>query len=303
MKVNFLADAAKETFFYLLYLFKNKISTLTVFFFSILFFFSVYLGIHKLKIYNDSILPKNVEINITNRVVSNKVSAGLNDLITVANQKKQTRSEFLKNVGNLLNSIEFINQYWIRLGLDRNLQIDAIMQIPVMILESKYGEKYLVSSTMNIIAKNPDQESFPGLFTLSVPQVKIEWKPKDLLFKNKNNFSYNIGNRSVNFSWLTKQADIIHGQVQGLGPEYFFNKILWTSDGGFSLTILRKMVQKSVAGTESGSDKNFVVFIGNNDVVNKMQKLKVLLENLNNKNIYPSEIDLNYIDRASFKTL
>jgi hypothetical protein len=143
---------------------------------------------------------------------------------------------------------------------------------------------------MNILAKNPPNEKFPGLFTLSIPEMKVYWKSKEHFFKENNKNLYYIDEKAINFLWLTKQADIIHSQAQVLEAGYFFNKLSWTLENGFVLTMLRKP-----------SDMNFVVFIGHNDIAKKIQNLKILLSSLSSKNLYPQEIDLNYLDKANFK--
>lgn len=259
-------------------------------FLSILFVLLLFLGSYEIYFYSEKISPESVQISIADPEIREKVRSHVSHLIRVSNEEKGSRSEFLKDVGHFLNEIDFINQFWVRLGLDKKLQIDATMQIPTMILEAKYGERYLVSSSMNILSKNPSTEKFPGLFALSIPEMKVYWKSKEYSFKENNKNVYYIGEKPINFLWLTKQADIIHSQTQVLGSEYFFNKLSWTLENGFVLTMLRKP-----------SDMTFVVFIGHNDIAKKIQNLKILLSSLSSKNLYPQEIDLNYLDKANFK--
>lgn len=259
---------------------------------SILAISLILLGLYKIYVYSEKISPDVVQIHIVDPEIREKVRTHVADLMTAQNNSKKTRSEFLNEVAYFLNDIDFIGQFWVRLGLDRKLQIDATLQIPSMILEAKDGERYLVSNSMNILSKDPMSGKFPGLFVLSIPEMKVDWKSKEKSSKEhvKNKISYLIKGNPIDFSWLTKQADVIHYQTQSLGSEYFFYKLSWTSENGFILTMLRKP-----------SDMTFVVFIGHNDIAKKIQNLKILLSNLSNKNLHPQEIDLNYLDKANFK--
>lgn len=252
----------------------------------------IFFGLYKIFCYSEKISPETVQINIVDPEIREKVRVHVSDLMLSQHDLKKTRSEFLNDVAYFLNDIDFIGQFWVRLGLDKKLQIDATLQIPAMILEAKDDERYLVSNSMNILSKNPVNEKFPGLFVLSIPEMKVNWKSKEKSSKDqgKNKILYYINDNPIDFSWLIKQADIIHYQTQSLGSEYFFHKLSWTSENGFVLTMLRKP-----------SDMTFVVFIGHNDIAKKIQNLKILLSNLSNKNLHPQEIDLNYLDKANFK--
>lgn len=236
---------------------------------------------------SEKILPKSVQINIPDEQIKGKISGDVSDLIKLAAETGKTRSEFLGQLADELEQIDFIHQFWIRLGLDEKLQIDAVMQTPVMILESKDSKTYLIGSRMNIIAQNPAREKFPGLYALSLPETKIVWQPKD---KQKKSIRQNQDDESLNLPWIINQANMIHTYSQSLGSEYFFSKLSWTTDTGFVLTMLRKP-----------SDMTFIVFLGHSDIARKIGNLKIMLTELGTKNLYPHEIDLNYPDKANFK--
>ena len=59
------------------------------------------------------------------------------------------------------------------------------MQIPVMLIEAKNGERYIISNNMKIIAKNPSPNEYTSLLRLEAPELKMNWKSKNSNIKNK----------------------------------------------------------------------------------------------------------------------
>lgn len=257
------------------------ISTLII---SIILTLIVSLSIKKINFYSEQMLPTSVNIEINNPKIYNSLSNDIYKAINNANKNHEKRSVLLNRIHKILQNNDQLDQYWIRLGLDRNLQINATLQVPLLILETKSLDKYVVSSTAKIIAKNPNTQDYPGLFYLSAPELKINWKQK-----NKAVFS---SKEPLNFPWLINETKIIYSTFQSLQLNFLISKVLWNSSTGFQL----KLTENTL--TESNS---FLVTLGTDKLVSKITKLKTLLVSLSTKNLHPTEIDLDYTDKASFK--
>lgn len=222
--------------------------------------------------------------------------------------------------------MDIIDQYWIRIGLDGKLQVNAIMQIPMMLIESKNNERYVVSNSMKIIAKNPLPTEYPSLLKLEAPELKVNWKSKNTNIKNKknkktdyNNNAYETNN-TVNFPWLIKQTRIINSEMLNLGTGYSLVKISWDSNAGFTIKINRNIklindknadkqdtkatnMEESLNPQNSAQENdNLIILLGEDLIKEKMDRLKSLLSELNHKNIYPNKVDLDFLDKATFKT-
>src|SRR3989338_2928820 len=78
-------------------------------FLSILAIFALLFGLYKIYCYSEKILPETVQINIVDPEIREKVRTDVSGLMNLSNDKKQTRSEFLKEMSGLLNGIDFIN--------------------------------------------------------------------------------------------------------------------------------------------------------------------------------------------------
>lgn len=320
--LNFLFSLARaiKHFVFLIYNgFKNrpKLSyALSVF---LLAFACIRVSTYFVEIYSEKILPSHVQIDTDNSQVTFELSQLIQKEIEKAKVKKESRSVFLENIKVILDSVDIIDQYWIRLGLDGKLQISAIMQIPIMLIEAKNNERYVISNNMKIIAKNPNINQYASLIKLEAPELKITWKPKNYHSKNikKSTDDHTADkkdfNTPVNFIWLLSQTKFINSEILKLGTGYTLGKISWDSNSGFTLKITRnnqllniKPLEKSKSDTNTSitelqNTDTLLALIGENNLKEKLDRLKTLLKDLGNKKIYPSKIDLDFTDKASFK--
>ena len=178
---------------------------------------------------------------------------------------------------------------------------------------------------MKIIAKNPPSNEYTSLLRLEAPELKMNWKSKNSNIKNKKNkkIDYNNSlsdkNTSVNFPWLMTQTRFINSEMLKIGTGYSLAKILWDSNNGFTLKINRnnlivKQNNDEISNKKTNSIKdpnrsqndrqendNLIALLGENHIKEKMDRLKGLLQELSNKNIYPNKVDLDFTDKASFK--
>ncbi|APJ02457.1 hypothetical protein [Silvanigrella aquatica] len=283
------------------------------------------IGTYFVGTYSEKILPTHIQIETDNKQITHILNTEIQQELDKAIKANEKRSEFIHRINSILASKDIIDQYWIRLGLDGKLQINAIMQIPIMLIEAKNGERYIISNNMKIIAKNPLPQDYASLLKLEAPELKINWKSKNSNIKNKknnkidSNNSYIETNSSVNFPWLMSQTRFINSEMLKIGTGYSLAKIAWDSNSGFTLKINRNNQLLSQKNTENNNTKLlkntetikpqndkidsdfFLALLGENNINEKMERLKRILQELGNKNIYPNKIDLDFTDKASFK--
>lgn len=296
----------KKLFNFIFSLFKKKPQLLTILFTALICSIIIFIGINKVQSYSETLLPTSIDIEINNPQIYNMVNDDISKALFHAQKIHEKRSRFLNRINNILSSYDQIDQYWIRLGLDRKLEINATLQIPILILETKSGDKYVISSMSKIIAKNPDNSQYPGLYALLAPEIKINWKPKFTQQKYKdslsgNNFKiFSTNKESVNFPWLINQTRIIYSNYQELGLNFLLNKVIWNSTIGFQL-ILAEAKNNQLPTTTGSFGNTITVLLGKENIVPRIKELKTILDNLSKKNLLPTEIDLDYTDKASFK--
>ncbi len=280
-------------------------------------------GVYFVDIYSEKILPTQVQIETDNKAITNELYIEISKEIEKSRQNKEKRSDFIAKINSILSSTDLIDQYWIRLGLDGKLQINAIMQIPILLIEAKNGERYVISNNMKIIAKNPLPNEYTSLLKLDAPELKINWKSKNTntkIKKNKKleNNNLNETNTPVNFIWLLTQTKFINSEMLKLGKGYSLSKISWDSNTGFTLKINRnnsllnnKIPDKNAEKPKTDSQNNstlekqdsdyLIALVGENNIKDKLERLKIILKELGNKNILPNKVDLDFTDKASFK--
>jgi hypothetical protein len=311
----------KKTISFIFIFFKNKPRLTYILSICIIAYVCIKVGVYFVEIYSEKILPNHIQIETDNKQITKDIYLEINKELEKAKKYNEKRSDFIVKINSILSSIDMIDQYWIRLGLDGKLQINAIMQIPVMLIEAKNGERYIISNNMKIIAKNPPPNEYTSLLRLEAPELKMNWKSKNSNIKNKKNKKTDYSNSSldtnssVNFPWLITQTRYINSEMLKVGTGYSLAKISWDSNTGFTLKInrnnqilTRKNNEISNEKTANINDQNdrqendsLIALLGDNHIKEKMDRLKGILQELSNKNIYPNKVDLDFTDKASFK--
>ncbi len=315
----------KRIIYFIFIFFKNKPRFTYILSICIISYICIKIGVYFVETYSEKILPTHIQIETDNKQITRDLYLEINKELEKAKKYNEKRSDFVAKINSILSSIDLIDQYWIRLGLDGKLQINAIMQIPVMFIEAKNGERYIISNNMKIIAKNPLSNEYTSLLKLEAPELKINWKSKNSNFKNKKNkkIDYNNSlsdtNSSVNFPWLMTQTRFINSEMLKIGTGYSLAKILWDSNSGFTLKINRNNLivnqkndeisnkktnyinDQNKAQNDRRENDNLIALLGENNIKEKMNRLKGILQELSNKNIYPNKVDLDFTDKASFK--
>ena len=273
----------------------------------------IYLSINKIQVTSEESLPISYKIEANNSKISTSLNNDIYKAIHWAKKNHEKRTHFLTRIYSILNSYDEIDQYWIRLGIDRKLQINITPLIPYLILETKNNEKYILSDNGNILAKNPPQNETIGLLSLKVSEIKINWIPKSS-FKINKKITQNLAKKNVevislnkntvNLYWLVNQTKQIYSEFYKNKTNLYLTKVIWDNKGGFQLHVIDQNPPLTL--TESNNEqkiarKTILVSLGNENLIEKIRKLEIMITDLNKKNTFPTEIDLDYIDRASFK--
>jgi hypothetical protein len=254
----------------------------------------LFFGISKIFNYTQNLLPTTINISIRNENLCKKIKLEISKELILSKRKKDSRNYFLKKVNNILYSYDELDTYKIRLGLDQVLNISATPQIPIFLIEIKGGEKFIVSQSGNIIEKYSKNENYPNLFNIYAPEIKFNWIPKAQKLKTNSLNSPSIkmlsSNKIVpNFSWLINQSKIIIYNLNLVEFNMTPHEIIWNNITGFKIRFIKQ------------NGDNVYIHLGKTDLLNKLKKIPSLLKSISNKNLFPSEIDLDFIDKASLK--
>lgn len=315
----------KKTIHLIYTFFKNKPKLTYILSVFIIAYVCIKIGVYFVETYSEKILPNHIQIETDNKQMTKEIHLEINKELEKSKKYNEKRSDFMLKINSILSSMDLIDQYWIRLGLDGKLQINAIMQIPMMLIDAKNGERYVISNNMKVIAKNPVPNEYTSLLRLEAPELKMNWKSKNSNIKNKKNKKTDYNNSSsntnspVNFPWLMTQTRFINSEMLKIGTGYSLSKISWDSNTGFILKINRNNQILKSKNNEISNDKivnmndqnrtqndrqendSLIALLGENHIKEKMNRLKGILQELSNKNIYPNKVDLDFTDKASFK--
>jgi hypothetical protein len=299
-----IVQKKKSSFFVLFAFLLHPFRKLFIFFLKnpkIFYFIFIFLSVLSISIttfflvkkYVEHILPNHIYINVENKDIENKINGKVIKILSSVKNKNISRSEFLAQVKDYLSSIDIIQDYWVRLGLDGRLIISATLHVPLVFLETKSGDTFLMSYNGTIIAKNVPKENYPGLFTIYLPDSKIFWQPKSLWLKNEKRASAPVlqTSSSVNLIWLAGQVKSLREESLRLGADYALERMSWGPDKGFSILMSK----------HDSEWPSFHVILGRDKIPEKMFKLRFLLDRLYLENMSPREIDLDFPDRASFR--
>lgn len=221
---------------------------------------------------SENTLPKQVEFKIDNPKMQAKISLQVQPIIKKALKEHTKRSQLLTDISEVLATYDIIDTYNIRLGFDGRLVIYANVQKPVMAVHVKNGDVFIIGSAMKIIEKNPNALVLNSVPNIYFPEIQIKDK-KD---------------KSIDYAWFLNQINLINDNFQWYDNKV--QKIVWTNSIGFTVKL---------QNSENTSD--LFVYLGRNEIDTKVEKLKTIASVLKQKNLKPSEIDLDLLDRAFIK--
>lgn len=267
---------------------------------SVAVFFLALFGWHRVWSTTSRMLPKSLAIQTGDSQLTQNLTQNIAKMIEKARQTNETRTHFLQRVQRLLASSDQIDEYGMRLGLDGVLQIHVLVHVPFVLLYTKGGESYVVSSAAHVIAKNVSKDNYVGLPVLSLPEAKLVWKSKALQKKTEpftapRLYTSTSSGRAglLSLPWLIGQTKILYSLFPDLQCPCALSKVVWTEEAGFQVVLV-------FFETNNTNDVVWVL-LGKDELVLKMKRMRTVLAQLAQKNLRPSEIDLDYTNKASLK--
>lgn len=259
-----------------------------------------------LRSYHEQILPTSVDVSVANEKLRSEIKKRALAEIKVAEGRRPiSRTSFLLNLSKELENIDAIDEFWIRLGFDKKLQITATQQIPVLMLETGAGDRYLVGHKLRIIDKNPPENAFQKILRVTVPEIRLKNERNVSRTAKNNRFARNISNsrfvaENINLPWLFREAQLLQSHLAQTELRYGIEKVVWKSQNGFSL-LIKGVETRGPSLQSSESSQRIHVTLGEQDLGKKVEKLAEVMLDLRSRKISPESIDLNYADKAIIK--
>lgn len=240
--------------------------------------------------YHEKLLPNTIVLSLSNSKTTAEVRAIVESKLAEAKRTNQTRSSFLSHVSQSISEVAAIDEYWIRLGLDRRLQISATLQIPVLLVETA-TDKFVIGNKLKIIEKNPKEENLPKVLRLSVPEARFKSIQANAIASRNNKYRRtpglgNLSAENINVPWLVRQSQQIESLVAQKKFPYSIDRIIWKSASGFEIVM-------------KGAPR---VVLGESMIPKKIDKLSEVFADLETRRITAESVDLNFSDKALIKT-
>lgn len=253
--------------------------------------------------YHENVLPRSVVVNVANGGLRQKIRQIAEQEMSEAQRLHKKRTAFLLGLSKEIENIDAIDEFWIRLGFDKKLQVTATEQIPVLLLEAGSGERYLVGHKLRIIAKNPSEAAIGKILRISVPELKIHGNTIVYKTSASNKFARTLSStrlvaENMNLPWLFRQTQLLQKHLEETDLHYGIEQVVWKNRTGFSLII---------KGLESGAHvshetlNRINVTLGDLNLDKKVEKLAEVLSDLRSRKMVPESIDLNFTDKAIIK--
>jgi hypothetical protein len=228
-----------------------------------------------------SALPKHVVVHASSQTLREAVLKTAKATLARARQGKETRVVFLAQLSETLSKMEAIDTFSLRAGLDERLQITLVTQVPLFVLEGQGKERVLVGHKMRVLQRKLGATEHTNLLRIVTPELRISQVfPKPQAGANAT--------PPLNFAWLAAQGARIQAAAQAQSETFVLDEIAWTSSLGFTLGIRLPL--------EASPEVR--VHLGESDLPKKLAKLPETLESLKERGLTPTNIDLDFGDKA-----
>ncbi len=267
----------------------------------------------------ESRLPQSISVQCEDDSLLQRVNKTAWQALQDAKIRGTSRTEFLTQLATKLNTIESLDNFQIRSGLDRKLQIWAIPQNPAFVLEGTEGQRAVISTRMQAIATLSSGTPAPDLPYVHAPEIKIT--QRSILSKEKRARIPSIS--GINLPWIYRQIHAMNNSKEALVAQNFVvNSYFWKQSTGFSVKLDHKKLSTiatnsvsinststpnsgassavpttTIATTTTPSDSMTVIF-GEADIGTKKERMLAVISNFSAKNIVPELVDLSFPDRA-----
>lgn len=248
---------------------------------ALLALWGVSFGLAELQAHERAALPKQVVVQTSSRALRESVFKAAQSTLARSREAKEPRALFLQRLSNALEKMDAIESFSLRAGLDRNLQITLVTQVPLFVLEGQGKERVLVGHKMRMMQRKLGPNEHTNVLKIVTPEIKIS----QLFPKLQADSS---ATPPLNFAWLAAQGARIRALAQSHSKFFALNEINWTSSQGFTLLIR----------LPGDTHTEVRVHVGESDLAAKLSKLPETLENLRARSLTPTSIDLDFGDKA-----
>lgn len=242
--------------------------------------------------YHEKILPASVDVYAADTRLAARIRTVTDSTIKEAKKLHQSRTQFLQSLSRSLEEVEGIDEFWLRLGFDKRLQITATQEVAVLLLETGGGDRYLIGHKLKVIAKNPQSIGEKQLLRVTVPELKMRGGKQTVHWKGQNKFTRSIdaarfSAENVSLPWLFRQAQTLQTALAKTNLHLGIDKVIWKTHTGFSL--------------QMNGEAPLQILLGEGELAKKIDKLSEVLADLKTRKISAEVIDLNYADKAIIK--
>jgi hypothetical protein len=275
--------------------------------------------------YQENSIPESFVLVGASPVLKQQIAIETNRIFREARKQKYSRSKVMSQLNTLLDSFDEIDQYWVRVGLDKKAQISFTQQVPVMVLETHNNSRFLVGHKMRIMGKLALDAQTHRILRISLPETRLNGRLSASETSKEKRARKPLRNESLgmNIPWLFKNGDLVQKNLPTLkSDDLFFENLIFRPSAGFQIAFRRAVplpppppLNLDIKGEKLNGDKKqdltnashapiphkLLVNLGEGNLSKKMQRLSEVLADLSSREIFPESIDLNFDDKALIK--
>jgi hypothetical protein len=234
-------------------------------------------------------LPKSFRIFSSSDALTERINRTAWQTLQEARRLKSTRTEFMQELSRSLTMLEDMDDFEVRTGLDKTLQITAVPQTPAFVVEVEDGTRWAVSQRLSVIGQAPSNFSEANLLLVKFPELKIVQK----LDFAKHEKSHRFQLAGINMPWVFRQVRLFSSQNELFSAHKMqLESLSWRAATGLSAKFLRK------SDTSNPSLPALVAVFGDSEINQRLDKLRDLLKDFSSRNLTPEQVDLSFSDRA-----
>lgn len=234
-------------------------------------------------------LPTSVEVQVNDSELRESISSLSRKRLEEARSKKRDRAWLLERLRADLAAQARIAQFWVRMNLSGKLQVNALPEIPFALLEAAGGEKLLVTREGKVLTKNLSQipshaSASSGLLVVELPELKFI-----------TGDTGRAPSPNLNLAWVLRHAEeIARGLLGDRSSSFRLARLQWRAQSGF---LLSGALEAKGAGAAPAPQALSVQF-ADGPTAPQLERLQRILTHLRSRNLSPTNIDLNFKDKA-----
>ncbi len=242
---------------------------------------------HAIYSHMESRLPTSIVIHSGSAALIDRINTVTWDALQKSRAKKESRTQFLKTLSSRLDSVEGIDEFHMRTGLDKKLQIWAAEQKPAFVLEGAEGRRVLISTRMIAVSSVLPDTIQTGVPSVLAPEAVVSQRA------TVKDGSRAFAVAGINLPRLFRQITTIMNAGPKLSEQNFQLKdFSWKKSSGLSVRLSRSPTPPS------NMSQTLSVVLGDTEMEPKVERLLKVIEHFGPREVVPEAVDLNYPDRA-----